>query len=183
MVRAVFEEELCAIVASDPRRMAALRLVSELGLPQGAVAGEFVRSAVFDRIHRHPEWTQLRAIDVVYYDPERTDPAVDANVELELIARASRRPWRVRNLAGASPGAGDLASGLDVFPDTASAVAVRLGPRDTVELAAAPYDLEDLMAGVVRPVEPGRAGELRRLVHTEKWRRRFPRIREVGLSG
>lgn len=176
MAREVFVEELRGILESDARRMAALRLVDGLGLPAGSIAGAFVRCAVFDRIHRHAEWTQLSAIDVVYFDPDRTEEAIDTSLEMELVAQAPRRPWRVRNLARERREAKNLAEALTVFPDTASAVAVRLGPRDTVALEAAASDLTDLFGGVLRPLASERAGELRRLVADEKWMKRYPRL-------
>lgn len=172
-------EEVEIGILTDDRRMAALRLVRELDLPHGAIAGDFVRCAVFDRLHGHPEPTQLRSIDVVYLDAERTDPAIDRSLELELVARAARRPWRVANLARDG---GTLRAGLAArYPDTASAVAVRLGPRESLEIVA-PFGLEDLVAGVVRPSAPERAGLLRRRMAEERWRARYPRIRLVDLA-
>lgn len=140
-----------------------------------------MRCAVFDRFHQHPEWTQLRAVDVVYFDPERTEAVVDRNLETELIAQAPRRPWRVTNLAASRPGAEKLAEALGVYLDTASAVAVRLGPRERI-LVNAPFGLDDLTGGVVRPTRPEAAGELRRRVRDEKWLSRYPKLRLEGLE-
>ena len=182
MTDPVLAQELSALIASDDRRLAALRLVDALELPEGAIAGAFVRLAAFDRIHRHEEWTQLPRIDVVYYDPERPDLAVDDSVELELLAQAPRRPWRVRNLAIDRPGVAGLAEALDVYPDTADALAVRLDRRGEVEVAAAPFGLDDVLAGMVRPVSTDRVAELRRRVRDEKWTRRFPKLQLIGLD-
>ena len=170
-----------AAILEDEKRLAALRLVRDLRLPEGAVAGDFVRCAVFDLLHGHPESTQLRSIDVVYFDPERPDPAVDASIEGELVAASPRRPWTVRNLAAARPGAPDLAVALDVYLDTASAVAVRLDEREGLEVLA-PFGLEDLTQGRVRPTHPGRAPALRRKLAGERWVRRYPRLDLLGLE-
>lgn len=174
-------EEVQDCVAQDERRLSALRLVRELDLPEGSIAGEFVRCAVFDRLHQHAEWTQLKSVDVVYFDPERTDPAVDRSLEMELIASAPRRPWRVRNLAAEAPEASSLGEALPVYPDTASAVAVCLGPREQI-LVTAPFGLEDLVRGIVRPSRPEEAAALRRQVREEKWTRRYPRLRLEALD-
>lgn len=169
-------QEVQEAILSDERRMAALRLVHELDLPEGAIAGELVRSALFDCLHLHAEWSQLRAIDVVYFDPERPEPAIDRNLELELMAQASRRPWNVRNLAAARPNARSLADALSVYPDTASAIAVRLGPRNTVDVVA-PYGLEDALGGVLRPTSPDMEAAMRKQVIEEKWRTRHPQLK------
>jgi hypothetical protein len=174
------EEEVRTSIAVDPRKLAALRLVRDLELPEGAIAGDLVRCAVFDRRHEHPEPTQLRSVDVVYFDPERTEAAVDESLTLELVAQASRRPWRVRNLARERPEAAGLAEALDVFDATAAAVAVRLGPREVIEVVA-PFGLSDLVAGVVRPVASARAPHLRRRVADERWTKRYPQLVLEGL--
>lgn len=174
-MRSPLVDEVVTSITADPRKLAALRLVRELELPEGAIAGDLVRLAVYDRLHQHPEPTQLRSIDVVYLDADRTEEAVDRSVLLELEAQAPRRPWRVRNLGRARPEARCLAEALDVYDATAEAVAVRIDARDELEVVA-PFDLRDLIGGIVRPIHPARAGHLRRRVADERWTKRFPKL-------
>lgn len=177
--------EVSDSILLDDRAVAALRLVAGLELPEGAIAGDLVRCAVFDQIHGHAERTQLRRIEVVYFDAERTDAAIDRNIEMELVAASSRRPWEVQNLAALRPEAKNLAEALSVYADTASAVAARVtsrpGTPDALELVS-PYGLEDLVAGVVRPHDPSRALELRQRAEKERWKARYPNLRFVGLD-
>lgn len=179
-MRSPLVDEVVTSIAADPRKLAALRLVRELDLPEGAIAGDLVRLAVFDRLHGFPEATQLRSVDVVYLDPKRTEQAVDRNLLLELEAQAPRRPWRVRNLARARPEARCLAEALDVYDATAEAVAVRIDARDELEVVS-PCDLRDLVGGVIRPIHRERAGHLRRRVADERWTKRFPKLILEGL--
>ena len=169
------------IIALDASRLSALRLVRELELPEGAIAGDFVRCAVFDHIHEHPEWTQLSTIDVVYYDPHRADSAIDDSIEGELIARASRKPWRVRNLARVKPDAKSLSEALDLYLATAAAVAVRLDSKERIEVIA-PHGVDDLVRGLIRPINSRHTGALRRQLEDQKWRSRYPQLRIDGFN-
>ncbi len=170
-----FVEEVRSAIAEDERRLSALRLARSLDLPDGAIAGAFVRCAVWDRLHEHKGPTLPFAIDVVYFDPDRVDPRVDESIESELVALAPRRPWTVRNLARLRPEAQSLAGGLTVFLDTASAVAVRLDARDEVEVVA-PFGLEDLVGGIVRPTRPEAIDAVRQRVAEQRWLVRYPKL-------
>lgn len=169
------------IISLDPGRLAALRLVRDLDLPQGAISGEFVRCAVFDQIHEHKEWTQLKEIEVVYWDPSRTDLQVDSSIETELVAQASRKPWKVTNLARDYSEKKNLKHALDYQLATASAVAVRLTRSDHIEVIA-PYGIEDLLNGIVKPIRSELSGSLRRLISEQKWKLRFPKLQYESIT-
>lgn len=175
----MFSAALRTAILQDGRRVAALRLVHELALVQGAISGDFVRCAMLDALHGHPEPTQIPQTDVVYFDRSRIDERVETASELELIAAAPKRNWRVLNLARQFPQAESLSEGLlALYPVTMNAVGVRLAGRrlDDLEVEATTANAEDLFAGVVRPASTELDAEARRLVHDARWDRRYPKL-------
>jgi hypothetical protein len=67
------------------------------------------------------------------------------------------------------------------WPETATAVALRLREDDAVELAA-PFDVDDLLVMVLRPTPHFRAHRLdayRKRQRAKSWHTRWPRLREL----
>jgi hypothetical protein len=148
-------QQLLAILAADPMRMDALHLVKALGLPDCWVAAGFVRNAVWDHLHRFPGSTPLADIDVIWFDPDRARAEVDARFEQALQQMDSRHNWSVKNQARMHLGNGDqpytcATDAMRYWPETATAVAVRLSTNEQIEIAA-PYGLDDLFNLIVRP--------------------------------
>ena len=147
--------QLLAILAADPMRMDVLRQVKALDLPDCWVAAGFVRSAVWDHLHQLPNSTPLADIDVVWFDPDRARAEVDAQFEHAFQQMNSGHNWSVKNQARMHLGNGDqpytcVTGAMRHWPETATAVAVRLGSDDQIEIAA-PYGLDDLFNLIVRP--------------------------------
>ncbi|WXL25862.1 nucleotidyltransferase family protein [Ectopseudomonas mendocina] len=148
-------QQLLAILAADPMRMAVLRQVKALGLPDCWVAAGCVRNAVWDQLHQLPISTPLADIDVIWFDPDQASAEVDARFEQALQQMDSRHNWSVKNQARMHLGNADqpYTSSTDAmcyWPETATAVAVRLGVDEQIEIAA-PYGLGDLFNLIVRP--------------------------------
>jgi hypothetical protein len=148
---------LRALIASDRRRMDVLRAVRDLGLPDCWVAAGFVRNRVWDHVHGHATSLLSGDIDVVWFDAGQCDAARDAVLEQALRDRDGTLDWSVKNQARMHVRNGDApyASATDAmryWPETATAVGVRLGARDAIEVAA-PFGLDDLFALIVRPTQ------------------------------
>ncbi|MBX2811426.1 MAG: nucleotidyltransferase family protein [Myxococcales bacterium] len=163
-------------IALDPSRMSTLRLVREMNLPEGAVAGDFVRCAIFDKLHGHKEWTQLQRVEVVFFDPNRTDESVDLSIQAELVACSSRKPWVVKNLAREHPVARSLAQSMDGLMVTASAVAIRMLNNERLEVVA-PFGVDDLLNGVLRPTKSELSSSVEKMYSRENWKTRYPLLR------
>ena len=181
---------LRAVIASDQRRMDVLRAVRDLGLPDCWVAAGFVRNRVWDHVHGHAVAPLSDDIDVIWFDAEQCDASRDAALERALRAQDATLDWSVKNQARMHVRNGDAsyASATDAmryWPKTATAVGVRLGPGDAIEVAA-PFGLDDLFGLAVRPT--GRFVEERRAVYLERirakdWLVRWPRLRIEENSG
>lgn len=142
-------------MASDPASMRVLHSVRALGFPDCWVAAGFVRNCVWDHLHRRATSPVTGDIDVIWFDPQRVTQARDLALESALHRHDSALQWSVKNQARMHGRNGDLpcASATDAmrhWPETATAVGVRLGQDGAVEVAA-PFGLDDLFNLLVRP--------------------------------
>ena len=175
---------LRSLIASDRRRMDALRAVRDLGLPDCWVAAGFVRNRVWDHLHGHAASPLLDDIDVVWFDGARCDAEDDAALERALRGRDGVLDWSVKNQARMHVRNGDApyasaADAMRYWPETATAVGVRLGAGDAIEVAA-PFGLDDLFGLTVRPTR--RFAEEKQAVYVARirakdWLGRWPRLR------
>lgn len=181
--------ELHALIALDPARTRVLRMVRDLGLPDCWVAAGFVRSRVWDHAHGRRASPLPDDIDVIWFDPDACDAARDAALEAALRRRDGTLAWSVKNQARMHGRNGDAPyrSAVDAmrhWPETATAVGVRLDPRGGIEVAA-PLGLDDLFDLVVRPT-PRFAAEkhavYRERVRSKDWARAWPRLRIDAMS-
>jgi hypothetical protein len=142
-------------MASDPARMRVLHGVRALDLPDCWVAAGFVRNCVWDHLHQRATSPLAGDVDVIWFDAQRATQAHDLALESALRRQDSALQWSVKNQARMHGRNGDLpyASATDAmryWPETATAVGVRLGHDGAIEVAA-PFDLEDLFGMRVRP--------------------------------
>ncbi len=154
------ERQLREIVFGDSWIMNILRAVREVDIPEGYVGAGAIRSLVWNTLHGYSRMSHSREVDVVYFDSERLGRTVDEQYERKLHSMLSELQWDVTNQAGvhlwyeAKYGvpADPLISvedGLATWPETATAVAIRLKEDATLDVLA-PFGLEDLFAMIVR---------------------------------
>jgi uncharacterized protein len=178
---------LARFIAAHPALLEPLRAVAALGLPDAWIGAGFLRNPVWDALAGLAPGTNPPGdVDVVWFDPARATAAADAAIEARLRATHPDVPWSVRNQARMATRHGDApyADTLDAmahWTDTATAVAARLGPGGAVEVAA-PWGVDDLLAGVVRPTpacaaDPARREAFARRIASKGWLRRWPGLR------
>lgn len=173
------EALLFDLISTDRYRMGVLRLVAELELPDAWVAAGFVRNAVWDQLHDRP-MTPLADIDVIYCDPARPDPAIDENLELELAARAPKKPWSVFNVArekNGRPGHTSCESALRAWPETATSVGLALAAGGTQLDILAPFGLTDLFDLVVRPTASEMTDVVAERAEKKRWFKLWPKLK------
>jgi hypothetical protein len=149
------DELLRTIIAADPVRMRVLTIVRDLALPDCWVAAGFVRSAVWDFLHKRECSPLTQDVDVLWYDPVQPCEARDRALEAALRALDGEFDWSVKNQArmhsrNADAPYGSSTDAMKYWAETATAVGVRLDTQGRIELAA-PLGLDDLFALVVRP--------------------------------
>ena len=182
--------DLRTLLAADRTRMRILDIVAGLGLPDCWVAAGYVRNAVWDHLHGYPVAPPRGDIDVVWHDRTAIDPAFDGVLEARLRARDATLDWSVKNQARMHLRNGDApyvsaTEAMRHWPETATAVGVRLSASGVIEVAA-PFGLDDLFSLVVRPT-PRFMADKRHLVQQrvdgKGWRSRWPGLSVQDLSG
>jgi uncharacterized protein len=151
---------LASMVGSTPWLLEALRAARDVDPPDWLVGGGVLRDLVWNRLHGRPGPDRPRDVDLAFFDPGRLDRARDAEVEAALTARHPGVVWDAKNQAAVHTWYGRVfggqvapltsaADGVATWPETATAVAVRLLPDDAVQVVA-PCGLEDLFGLVCR---------------------------------
>jgi hypothetical protein len=180
--------DITDLITHNPRMMSCLAVLAAHG-PDGAWIGAgFVRNAVWDHLSgQDTEALPLADLDVVFHDTAIATAEQDAAFEAALCTAAPDLPWSVRNQARMHERNGhrpyrDVADALVHWPETAAAIAARLGPQG-VELLA-PFGLDDVLAMVIRPTPAFRTKPEIPLARLEAkgWRTRWPGLRLIGLG-
>jgi uncharacterized protein len=159
--------------------LAVLEAVRDCDPPDWWVGGGVLRDLVWDELHDGFDPARVKDVDFAFYDPSDLRRAREAELESALAARLPGVTWDAKNQAavhlwyrrkfGVSvPRLVSAADGVATWPETATAVAVRLGADAALEVLA-PCGLGDLLDGVCRR-NPRR-------VTVEEYRRRLLRKR------
>ena len=172
-----------SILRADALRWKLLRYAAVLGLPDCWIAAGFVRNAVWDYLHQRPPAPPSGDVDVIWFDPALTDPVHDRAAERTLQALEPGTRWSVKNQARMHLRNGDCpyrsaSDAMCYWPETATAIAVRLTAKQRLEIAA-PLGLQDLLTLTLRP-GPHFAGAKRpqfdERVRAKEWLHHWPRL-------
>ena len=169
---------------SDPIRWPILGHLRDLALPDAWIGAGFVRNAVWDHLHDRPAAPPATDIDIIWFDPARTDPAVDASIERHLQATHPGIRWSVKNqarmhLRNADPPYPSATGAMRCWPETATAVAVRRTDNNHCEVAA-PWGLDDLFGLILRPTPrftAEKAPIFQARLRDKAWCATWPRLR------
>ena len=174
-------DDLQVLLAADSARMRVLAMVANLRLPDCWVGAGFVRSCVWDHLHGRHRSPLPADIDVIWHDPRQPAATRDRELEHILTGLDGTLAWSVKNQArmhvrnGDAPYC-DATDAMRFWPETATAVAVRLSESGTIEVAA-PFGLDDLFGMTVRPT--ARFADARHALYGERmqakrWRDSWP---------
>lgn len=149
------EEDILRAIQADDWMMAVLETAERLNLPDWWICAGFVRAKIWDELHGFNERTRLRDIDVVYFNPEAVDEAEEQRYEEKLRQLMPDLPWSVKNEArmhhiNSLPPYASSIDAISKFPETATALAVKLDERGQLVLAA-PCGLNDVLNLIVKP--------------------------------
>jgi uncharacterized protein len=143
------------------------------------LVGGAIRNLVWDDKHLAVKRSALNDVDVVYFDPANLDESGEAAIKEQLVARLPKVHWEVRNQARFSkkylgePGV-SLREAVRSFPETASAIAVRLS-SGTLEVMS-PVGLEDLVSLIVRPTSEGMRDRVIERSDAKGWPDKWPKL-------
>lgn len=171
------------LMMGDPLRRKALEAVSALDLPDSWIGAGFVRNAVWDHLHGNDVTAPNSDIDVVWFDAGSIHEGLDRQAEHELHDAMPGLVWSVKNQARMHLRNGDaayssVADAMRHWPETATAVAVRLDSSGSIEINA-PLGLDDLFALRLRPTPSFLADKLPIFIDrisSKRWIERYPSL-------
>lgn len=149
------EEEIIKAIKEDIWMMDILKSVKSLNLPDWWVCAGFIRSKIWDMLHNFNERTSIPDIDVIYFDPTNINELEEKRLEETLKSLVPKTPWSVKNEArmhikSNMPPYSSSVDAISKFPETATALGVKLDEKDNVILTA-PYGIRDVVNLEVKP--------------------------------
>lgn len=180
-----YQKALQKILSDDPLRMKALSAVRALELNDSWIGAGFVRDAVWNHLHGYEPGPVLGDVDVVWFGHEHCCPDHDSYLESKLKQQLPSLVWSVKNQARMHQRNGDrpytsTENALLHWPETATAVAVRLGGNGLDIIA--PYGLSDLFELLLRPTptfERDKFNAFEQRVTTKSWLERYPGLQLI----
>ncbi len=171
------ENELARLVHSSAWLMRLLRAARAVDAPDWWIGGGVLRDLVWDTRAGSFDPARVKDVDLAFFDPHDLSQERDRQVQAALSRQAPDVVWDAKNQAavhtwyparfGLEVGPLlDAADGVATWPETATAVAVRLDEHDGLAVTAA-HGLHDLLEGVCR--------RNRRRVSAEEYARRLQR--------
>lgn len=185
------EEEILRLIAEDEWMLEVLQAAGTLKLPDWWICVGFVRSKVWDTLHNYAERIPLGDIDVIYYDENNLDEALEKEYEHQLNLVMPGLPWSVKNQARMHevndlPPYLSAVDAISQFPETATALGVKLDARGELELTA-PHGLEDLFGMRICPTPAFEKDKrlmtvYRQRLISKEWTRKWPKVEVLAAS-
>ncbi|WP_434638901.1 nucleotidyltransferase family protein [Klebsiella sp. I138] len=171
------------ILRRDNMRMQAMESLRSLGLESGWIGAGFVRDAVWDDRHRHGTCPITGDVDVLFWAESHSDTAIEIHLEQRLRHLSCAFDWSVRNQArmhirNGDTAYDDIADAMRYWPETATAVAVRLNAHADIEVLA-PFGLDDLFGLILRPTprfQGEKYGQFQQRIAEKQWLTRYPHL-------
>ncbi|GAA0609402.1 nucleotidyltransferase family protein [Virgibacillus siamensis] len=149
------ERDILNLIGKDVWMMDILITAKSLHLPDWWICAGFVRSKIWDSSHGFRERTVIPDIDVIYFDNTNIDEGKEKRLQHRLLSTHPNEPWSVKNEArmhvvSNSPPYSSSVDAISKFPETATALGVKLDEYDNLMLAA-PYGVEDAINMKIKP--------------------------------
>jgi uncharacterized protein len=175
---------------SSPILMRALRAARAADPPDWLIGGGVIRDLVWDHLHDPCRPLAPKDVDLAFFDSDALGEEREQSILDELRTYAPDVPWDVKNQAAVHlwyPRVFGIdvepltssADGVGTWPETATAVAVKLRSDDSFDVVS-PCGLEDLFGPVCRR-NPRRVTveEYHRRLQAKPIAARWPRLRIV----
>ncbi|MCM3030731.1 nucleotidyltransferase family protein [Niallia sp. MER 6] len=172
-------------IHDDEWMMDILRMVRKLNLPDWWICAGFVRTKIWDKIHGFSHRTPLADIDVIYFDSTEISEEKEKQLEKKLEQYNPNLPWSVKNQARMHvlnnfPPYESSADGIAHFPETATALGVKLHKDDSIVLCA-PWGIKDAVFLEVKPTPPFKKANNRHIyearIKQKKWHSVWDKLR------
>jgi hypothetical protein len=183
-------QRLERIIRGTPWLFESLETVRSLGLPDWYLAAGAIRNTVWDALHGSTNSQPQNDLDVIYFDPVNLENDAEHRLRAalpeyawEVTNQASVHHWQSRATGRDIPAYDSIAKSMASWPETATAVGVRLSDQGAMEFIA-PHGLLDLFTLTLRPSpaasDPSAyASRLRQ----KAWHLRWPRLVILQADG
>lgn len=184
------EKDILDLIKNDKWMMDILKAARSLNLPDWWVCAGFVRSKIWDILHKMKERTPIPDIDVIYFDPNNLDESTEKELEVKLRLIFPDLPWSVKNEArmhianNISPYS-SAEDAISKFPETATALGVKLDETDNLILTA-PHGIHDVINLVVKPTpyfikNKKLSGIYENRIVKKNWKSNWKRLKVIHL--
>lgn len=174
------EDDILALIRNDTGMMRIVKRAEQLSLPDWMIGAGFVRNKVWNHLSGiASEGNAGTDVDLIYFDAANQNWEADKNLSESLTQEADIL-WEVKNEAYMHEhnSFAPFTSAEDAmahWPETATAVAVTLGP-DGLQLIA-PYGIDDLVNMRVRMCPKfGFPNRVRERIIQKRWKERWPKL-------
>ncbi len=178
------QRELQRIVLGTPWLVDVLRTVNDVVPHPAYVGAGAIRNLVWDALDDAHQVIPVDDVDLVYFEPDHPTPTAwslrlrDAlpQLRLDITNQANVHVWQSQQLGRPIARYASLDAAIASWPETATAVAVKLSPSGSLSIVA-PYGLDDLFGLQLRP-SPGLNDPNAYLarIRTKRWHLRWPRL-------
>lgn len=173
-------KELVDIIVNDKLMIETLRIVKNLNLNDCWIGAGFVRNKVWDFLHGQ-ETLKLTDTDVVFFDQSNISETLEKEIELKLTQTDPKINWSVKNQArmhfrNNHPRYSNTENAISHWPETATAIAVRLNSKNIVEILA-PYGLNDLFNLIVKPTPNFDSALFQKRVNEKQWEKQWGKLK------
>lgn len=176
-----YQEHIVSLIESDFERLAVLKAVKSLDLPDCLVAAGFVRTLIWNSLYG--TCIALQDVDVVYYSDTECSEDCDHCFEEELGALLPDVPWSVKNQARMHEKAGNkpYKSTLDAmthWPEKQTAVGVAMDGEHHITVKHC-FDLRLLFTGEISYNPKASLEAFNARVKSKQWLKHWPQLKIV----
>ncbi|WP_231687665.1 nucleotidyltransferase family protein [Bacillus sp. CHD6a] len=186
------EKDVLNLIESDEWMMDILRAAKSLNLPDWWVCAGFVRTKVWEALHGYKSRTPLPDIDVIFFDETDITERKEKFLELRLLELFPGVPWSVKNQARMHvinhlPPYANSTEAMSKFPETATAIGIKLNQENELQLAA-PCGIQDLLNLMVKPTPlfkktAEHASIYENRIKQKNWQSLWPKISILHVEG
>lgn len=186
----ITNERLIQLIQEDELMLDILKNAQSLNLPDWWICAGFVRAKVWDVLHGFSERTLLPDIDVIYFDSTVQSVELEKEYEQTLLHLQPHLPWSVKNQArmhivNRIPPYESSIDAISKFPETATALGVKLNDHGKVVLAA-PHGIEDVVNCQVKPTPYFTQSEEQMEIYKDRvikknWKARWDKLEVFGM--
>lgn len=175
-----YRNELIDIIIKDELIIETLTIVKNLKLNDCWVGAGFIRNKVWDILHEK-RTIKLNDIDVVFFDETNISEKLEKEIEQKLTEIDPKIKWSVKNQARMHLRNNHLKyinteNAISYWPETATAIAVRLNLNDKIEILA-PYGLNDLFNLIVKPTPNFDLIVFQKRVNEKQWKKQWKNLK------